>query len=77
MVEKGVNKHPHNTKSSSLMEAIARGTEDISKDHPRMTYASCISEGEITFPPTFKFDKGTKIYDSSDETIHIMSMKEQ
>ncbi|VUZ46121.1 unnamed protein product, partial [Hymenolepis diminuta] len=22
-------------------------------------------EGEITFPPTFKFDKGTKIYDSS------------
>lgn len=22
------------------------------------------NEGEITFPPTFKFDKGTEIYDS-------------
>ncbi|KAM3179794.1 hypothetical protein ACTXT7_017587, partial [Hymenolepis weldensis] len=28
VVEKGVNKYPHNTKSSSLMEAIARGMED-------------------------------------------------
>ncbi|KAM3179795.1 hypothetical protein ACTXT7_017583 [Hymenolepis weldensis] len=32
VVEKEVNEHPHNTKSS-LMEAIAGGMEDINKDH--------------------------------------------
>ena len=32
VVEKEVNKHPHNTKFS-LMEAIARAMEDINKDH--------------------------------------------
>ncbi|VDL59042.1 unnamed protein product [Hymenolepis diminuta] len=33
VVEKEVNKHPHNTKSSSLMEAIVGAMEDINKDH--------------------------------------------
>ncbi|KAM3179770.1 hypothetical protein ACTXT7_017639 [Hymenolepis weldensis] len=35
VVEKEVTKHPHDTESSSLMEAIAlaRGMEDINKDH--------------------------------------------
>ncbi|KAM3187517.1 hypothetical protein ACTXT7_002162 [Hymenolepis weldensis] len=33
MVEKEVTKHSHNTKSSSLMEAIGRGMEDIKKNY--------------------------------------------
>ncbi|KAM3175804.1 hypothetical protein ACTXT7_007819 [Hymenolepis weldensis] len=32
-VEKEVNKHPHTTRSSSLMEAIARGMENTNKDY--------------------------------------------
>ncbi|KAM3185593.1 hypothetical protein ACTXT7_006048 [Hymenolepis weldensis] len=33
VVEAGVSKHPHNTKSSSLMEAIAWAMKNINKDY--------------------------------------------
>ncbi|KAM3172142.1 hypothetical protein ACTXT7_015160 [Hymenolepis weldensis] len=50
VVEKEVNKHAQNTKSSSLMEAIARGMEDINKDHlmksQQKASAFCKSENQ-------------------------------
>ncbi|KAM3181183.1 hypothetical protein ACTXT7_014866 [Hymenolepis weldensis] len=33
VIEKEVNRHPHNTKFSSPMEAIARAMEDINEDY--------------------------------------------
>ncbi|KAM3171976.1 hypothetical protein ACTXT7_015493 [Hymenolepis weldensis] len=33
VVEMEVNKHPYNTKSSSLMEAVVQGMEDINKGY--------------------------------------------
>ncbi|KAM3185743.1 hypothetical protein ACTXT7_005757 [Hymenolepis weldensis] len=33
VVEKEINKHPYDTKSSSLVEAITRAMEDINHDH--------------------------------------------
>ncbi|KAM3176084.1 hypothetical protein ACTXT7_007205 [Hymenolepis weldensis] len=41
VVEKEANKHPHSTKSSSLMEAIARAMEDMNKDN-LMKACSCL-----------------------------------
>ncbi|KAM3172030.1 hypothetical protein ACTXT7_015386 [Hymenolepis weldensis] len=39
VVEKEVNKHSHNTKSSSSLEAIAQTMEDINKGHLMVAYS--------------------------------------
>ncbi|VDL14481.1 unnamed protein product [Hymenolepis diminuta] len=52
---------PHLVKYLQVSEGRIRNVV-----HQGLGYEPCVlrREGEITFPPTFKFDKGTKIYDS-------------
>ncbi|KAM3186420.1 hypothetical protein ACTXT7_004355 [Hymenolepis weldensis] len=50
MVEKEINKHLRNTKSCSLMGAMARGMGDVNKDHLMKAFSQSLRTRTV-WPP--------------------------